>query len=106
MFVQLVVELHHDCNKYHFVLFIPDFQTYYLIKWKNYSTNENTWEPIGNLSCEEIIEEYEANQCCSVESALEPKQIKNKRTKGGKVSVILISFFFKSLANRKVVISG
>ena len=34
----------------------------YLVKWKGWENpNDNTWEPIANLECKELIEEYEAN---------------------------------------------
>lgn len=34
----------------------------YLIKWKGYSNEENTWEPIANLQCQELINEYNAKE--------------------------------------------
>jgi len=34
----------------------------YLIKWKDYSEDENTWEPIENLECQEMIDEFEAKE--------------------------------------------
>ena len=36
-----------------------DNTTRYLVKWKEHSDNENTWEPVTNLDgCEELIEQY------------------------------------------------
>ena len=35
-------------------------QLYYLIKWKNFDSSANSWEPINNLiHCREIIKEFE-----------------------------------------------
>ena len=31
----------------------------YLIKWKGYANSENTWEPIENLYCTDLIEKFE-----------------------------------------------
>ena len=46
----------------------------YLIKWKEYSSNENTWEPESNLSnSEEILDEYKK------EHRLNEAQQKSKR---------------------------
>lgn len=32
----------------------------YLVKWKDYSWEENTWEPLTNLDCPELIMQYES----------------------------------------------
>lgn len=31
----------------------------YLLKWRGYESDDNTWEPKDNLQCPELVEEYE-----------------------------------------------
>ena len=38
-------------------------EIYYLIKWKDYDSDYNTWEPVRNLgSVQDLIDEYEAKE--------------------------------------------
>ncbi|PNH26219.1 hypothetical protein BJF96_g10464 [Verticillium dahliae] len=37
-------------------------QDEYLIKWKNYGHEENTWEPIKNLNCPQLLRQFHQHQ--------------------------------------------
>lgn len=58
--------------------------TEYFIKWKDYPSDDNTWEPISNLNCDSMIEEYEASLKKDKEKEKQKQERKkeesNKRT--------------------------
>lgn len=53
----------------------------YLVKWKNYPSADNTWEPIENLCCHELIGDYESKRKLN-SGASGSKQSKSGRKSG------------------------
>lgn len=61
----------------------------YLLKWKGYSSDDNTWEPEDSLECPELLQEYERNRAQEKLAAGVKKEKKEKRKEHRFVKLVL-----------------
>ncbi len=54
--------------------------TEYLIKWKGYSYEHNTWEPVSNIMDPELIDVYEKRCALIADQQVKQKPTKRSRT--------------------------
>ncbi|KAL5279961.1 HP1A.2 family protein [Megaselia abdita] len=53
----------------------------YLLKWKGFSHDDNTWEPVDNCTCDNLIKDYEAKLKKDKEAAEEEEKKNNSKNK-------------------------
>merc|ERR1711917_219063 len=74
---------------------IEDGEKMYLIRWKGFASDDDTWEPISNLECPDNIKEYER--------AKKEKQIKDEPKTKLTPAVPTVSGFKRGLEAEKII---
>lgn len=59
---------------------LDDGTKIYLVKWKNYAEDQNTWEPIENLeNCRSALTQYERNHSTKKTANKNPVQVQKRK---------------------------
>eukprot|EP00088_Acartia_fossae_P025915 TRINITY_DN26694_c0_g1_i1.p1 TRINITY_DN26694_c0_g1~~TRINITY_DN26694_c0_g1_i1.p1 ORF type:complete len:152 (+),score=46.44 TRINITY_DN26694_c0_g1_i1:50-505(+) len=77
----------------------------YYVKWKGWDDpSDNTWEPVGNLDCQELIQEYEKNHSDKDEKKAEKRKAESsKGDKSAKKSDTRPKGFSRGLTAEKII---
>ena len=80
-------------------------KTHYLIKWKGYAENYNSWEPSSALNCYQLVEEFKKSRKRQLKKPSKPifpqKEERVLRRKKSVKIVKLINLNFKPLRKKK-----